>query len=223
MSKEKDYLDKIEVHRQEVELDEVSRRRTRTRGSRKQNKAPKITSMKILVVIFIFIPLSLLGYVWLFYEPEVETVTPEIDNSIVHIETNNMPSSSANVEEDEEDKNEEEQDSSNTSNEEEEQDSSNDSTSTEDVEVNEEEEQAIDKATQEAEEKLKEEQKKTEDKANEQSSNGSNAKTHVVQANDTLYSIAMKYYKDPTKVDAIKKANKLSSDSIPLGKELILP
>ena len=214
MSKEKDYLDKIEVHRQEVELDEVSRRRTRTRGSRKQNKAPKITSMKILVVIFIFIPLSLLGYVWLFYEPEVETVTPEIDNSIVHIETNNMPSSSANVEEDEEDKNEEEQDS------------SNDSTSTEDVEVNEEEEQAIDKAAQEAEEKLKAEQQMAEDKTNEQSSNasnGSNSKTHVVQAKDTLYSIAMKYYKDPTKVDAIKKANKLSSNSIPLGKELILP
>ena len=226
MSKEKDYLDKIEVHRQEVELDEVSRRRTRTRGSRKQNKAPKITSLKILVVIFIFIPLSLLGYVWLFYEPEVETVTPEIDNSIVHIETNNMPSSSANVEEDEEDKNEEEQDSSNTSNEEEEQDSSNDSTSTEDVEVNKEEEQAIDKAAQEAEEKLKAEQQKAEDKTNEQSanaSNGSNSKTHVVQAKDTLYSIAMKYYKDPTKVDAIKKANNLSSNSIPLGKELILP
>ena len=214
MSKEKDYLDKIEVHRQEVELDEVSRRRTRTRSSRKQNNAPKITGMKILVVIFIFIPLSLLGYVWLFYEPEVETAAPEIDNSIVHIEKNNTPATSPSVEadEDESDKNEDQDSSNETSN-----------VSSDDVEVNEEEEQAIDNAAAEAEQALKEQQQKEEEQANEQSSNTTNAKTHVVQANDTLYSLAVKYYKDPTKVEAIKKANNLSSDSIPLGKELILP
>ena len=212
MSKEKDYLDKIEVHRKEVELDEVSRRRTRTRSSRTQNKAPKSPIMKILVVIFIFIPLGLLGYVWLFYEPEVETATPEIDNSIVHIEKNNTPAASPNVkdeEEDESDKNDEGQGSTNSS--------------SNDVEIDEEEEQAIAKAAAEAEKKLKEEQQKEDDEEKDQSSNTSNAKTHVVEAKDTLFSIAMKYYKDPTKVDAIKKANNLSSDSIPLGKELILP
>ncbi len=212
MSNEKDYLDEFEVHRQEVELDEVSKRRTRTRSSRKQNNAPKSPLMKILVVIFIFIPLTLLGYVWFFYEPEIETAAPEIDSSIVHIEKNNTPAASPVVEEDkdeEEIKQNEEQDSSNTS--------------TNEIEVKEEEEQAIEQATQEAEQLLKEQQQKEEEKANEQSSNASSAKTHVVQTNDTLYSIAMKYYKDPTKVEAIKKANNLSSDSIPLGKELILP
>ena len=211
MSKEKDYLDKIEVHRQEVELDEeVSRRRTRIRSSRKQNNVPKITGMKILVAIFIFIPLSILGYVWFFYEPEAEPAAPEIDNSIVHIEKNNMPAASPSVEEEEdESKESEEEDSSNNSS----------NASTDDVEVNEAEEEAIDKAAAEAEQALKEQQQKEE----EQSSNATNAKTHVVQEQDTLYSIAMKYYKDPTKVDAIKKANNLSSNSIPLGKELILP
>ena len=89
MGKEKDYLDKIEEYRQEVELDDVSKNRTRTRRTRTQNNAPKSPLMKILVVIFIFIPLSILGYVWFFYEPEVETVTPETDNSIVKIEKNN--------------------------------------------------------------------------------------------------------------------------------------
>ncbi len=215
MSKEKDYLDKIEVHRQEVELDEVSRRRTRTRSSRKQNKAPKSPIMKTLVVIFIFIPLGLLGYVWLFYEPEVEKATPATDNSIVHIEKNNTPAASSNMnekDEDEKDKNDDEQDSSNTSS----------NGSSNEVEVNEEEEEAIAKAAAEAENKLKEQQKEDEE-GNEQSSNTSNGKTHVVGANDTLFSIAMKYYKDPTKVDAIKKANNLSTDSIPLGKALILP
>ena len=208
MSKDKDYLDKIEVHRQEVELDEVSRRRTRTRRTRKQDNAPKSPLMKILVVIFIFIPLSLLGYVWLFYEPEVQIGTSEKDNSVVHIEKNNKPASSDSVkteDEDESDKKEDEHDSTNVS--------------TDNVEIDEEEEQEIDKAAQQAEEKLKEEQ----NKANEQSSNTSDAKTHVVQSNDTLYSIAIKYYKDPTKVEAIKKANNLSSDNIPLGKKLILP
>ena len=218
MSKEKDYLDKIEVHRQEVELDEVSRRRTRTRSSRKQNKAQKSPIMKTLVVIFIFIPLGLLGYVWLFYEPEVEKATPATDNSIVHIEKNNTPAASSNMEEkdeDEKDKNNEGQDSSNNSS----------NGSSNEVEVNEEEEQAIAKAAAEAENKLKEQQQqqKEDEEANEQSSNTSNGKTHVVGANDTLFSIAMKYYKDPTKVDAIKKANNLSTDSIPLGKALILP
>ena len=214
MNKEKDYLDKIEAHRQEVELDEVSRRRTRTRSSRKQNNAPKITGIKFLVVIFIFIPLTLLGYVWLFYEPEVKTAAPEVDNTIVHIEKNDSSASSPSVgvEEDESDKNEE-QDSSN--------ESSNESSdaSTENVEVNEEEQQAIDQAAAAAEQALKEQQQQ----ANQQSSNTANAKKHLVQVNDTLYSIAMKYYKDPTKVDAIKRANNLSSDSIPLGQELILP
>jgi colicin import membrane protein len=210
MSKEKDYIDKIEVHRQEVELDEVSRRRTRTRSSRKQNKAPKSPMIKILVVIFILIPLSLLGYVWLFYEPEVEQSTEATDNSLVHIEKNNTPATSSDVEEDDEsDQNDAGQDNSNTS--------------SNDVEVDEEEEQAIAQAAAEAEKKLKEQQQKEEEEANKQSSNTSNAKTHVVEATDTLFSIAMKYYKDPTKVDAIKKANNLSSDSIPLGKELILP
>lgn len=213
MNKEKDYLDKIEEDRQEVELDEVSRRRTRTRSSRKQNNAPKITGIKFLVVIFIFIPLTLLGYVWLFYEPEVKTAAPEVDNTIVHIEKNDSSASSPSVgvEEDESDKNEE-------------QDSSNESSdvSIDNVEVNEEEQQAIDQAAAAAEQALKEQQQQQE-QANQQSPNTANAKKHLVQVNDTLYSIAMKYYKDPTKVDAIKRANNLSSDSIPLGQELILP
>jgi len=216
MGKEKDYLDKIEEYRQEVELDDVSKTRTRTRRTRNQNNAPKSPMMKILVVIFIFIPLSILGYVWFFYEPEVETVTPETDNSIVHIEKNNNTSSSSTntaVVEDKENKEE-------TDKKDEEQNSSN--ASSEDVEVNEEEQQAIDKATQEAEEKLKEQQK-VENKEEGQSTNSPQAKTHVVQVNDTLFSIAMKYYKDPTKVEAIKRANNLSSDSISLGSKLILP
>ena len=87
MSNEKDYREKIEKHRQEVELDEVTSRRTRTRRNQKNKKQAKSPLLSILVFTFILIPLAILVYVWFIYEPEVETKVERTKESpIVQIE-----------------------------------------------------------------------------------------------------------------------------------------
>jgi LysM repeat protein len=48
-------------------------------------------------------------------------------------------------------------------------------------------------------------------------------KMHIVKANETLYRIAINYYKDPNAVAKIKSANGLTSDNISAGQKLILP
>ncbi|WP_445612583.1 LysM peptidoglycan-binding domain-containing protein [Geobacillus sp. YF-1] len=47
--------------------------------------------------------------------------------------------------------------------------------------------------------------------------------THVVAANETLYSIAMKYYGTPSGMDMIKKENGLSSNRLQPGQTLRIP
>ncbi|MFC0297992.1 LysM peptidoglycan-binding domain-containing protein [Geobacillus jurassicus] len=47
--------------------------------------------------------------------------------------------------------------------------------------------------------------------------------THVVAANETLYSIAMKYYGTPDAIDLIKKENGLSTGRLKPGQTLRIP
>ncbi|AWO75608.1 peptidoglycan-binding protein [Geobacillus thermoleovorans] len=47
--------------------------------------------------------------------------------------------------------------------------------------------------------------------------------THVVAANETLYSIAMKYYGTPDAIDLIKKENGLSTGRLQPGQTLRIP
>ena len=47
--------------------------------------------------------------------------------------------------------------------------------------------------------------------------------THVVAANETLYSIAMKYYGTPTAMELIKKENGLSTSRLEPGQTLRIP
>lgn len=214
MNNEKDYRNKIEEHRQEVEMDDVTTRRTRSRSNKaKKQRNPLI---KILVFVFICIPLLFMAYFGLIYKPE--QATPNVDNednTAVQIEKNEPVSSGAS----DEDKEEDNEDDASTNNGQE-----NDSDSVEpDVDVSEEEKAAIAQQAEEAAKKLKEAEEKKKAEA-AQANQTDNAKTHVVQSSsDTLYSIAIKYYKDPKMVDKIKQANNLKSDSISLGQTLILP
>lgn len=214
MSNEKDYRNKIEEHRQEVEMDDVTTRRTRSRSNKaKKQRNPLI---KILVFVFICIPLLFMAYFGLIYKPE--QATPNVDNednTAVQIEKNEPVSSGAS----DVDKEEDNEDDASTNNGQE-----NDSDSVEpDVDVSEEDKAAIAQQAEEAAKKLKEAEEKKKAEA-AQANQTDNAKTHVVQSSsDTLYSIAIKYYKDPKMVDKIKQANNLKSDSISLGQTLILP
>ena len=109
MSKE-DYKEKVEEHRQEIDLQtEPTSRMSRTNRIKK-NKSKKqrksLSLMTILTFIFIFIPLLILIYVQFWYTPAEPEVAQKADESIVQLETN-MPSkanASVTTDEDEESK-----------------------------------------------------------------------------------------------------------------------
>lgn len=219
MSNDKDYRNKIEEHRQEVEMEDVATRRTRSRRNNIQKKKQRNPLIKILVFVFICIPLLFLAYFWLIYKPEPAISNADSANTAVQIEKNEPVSSGATDEDKEEEKDKDNEEDASTNNGQE-----NDSAATEpDVDVSEEDKAAIAQQAEEAAKKLKEAEEKKKAEA-AQANQTDNANTHVVQSSsDTLYSIAVKYYKDPKMVDKIKQANNLKSDSIMLGQTLILP
>ena len=98
MTKE-DYREKVEEHRQEIDLHNESGSKL-SRASRHQKQGKKKQSnpmMKVLVFIFIFIPLSILGYVWLIFEPsasEAEKVAVEEKKHDVIVEIGKQESDS---------------------------------------------------------------------------------------------------------------------------------
>ena len=90
MTKE-DYREKVEEHRQEIDLHNESGSKL-SRASRHQKVGKKKQGnpiMKLLVFVLIFIPLSILGYVWLIYDPsatESEKVAVEEKQDDVIVE-----------------------------------------------------------------------------------------------------------------------------------------
>ena len=232
-----DYREKVEEHRQEIDLHNESGSKL-SRASRHQKKGKKKQSnpmMKVLVFILIFIPLSILGYVWLIFEPsasEAEKVAVEEkkDDVIVEIVKQDSDSTKA-AADDKEDKDEKPAEKA--------------------------DEEAVKKAEAEkqrlaaeqakiAEQKLAKETvakdaaeakkaedaqkvaaqkaKELEEKKKAEAAASAQQKTHTVQSTDNLYRIAIKYYGDgsPATIAKIKAANNLSSDSISTGQVLVI-
>ncbi|MEG0471318.1 MAG: LysM peptidoglycan-binding domain-containing protein [Solibacillus sp.] len=214
-----DYREKVEEHRQEIDLhneetSKVSRvKRHRKPGSKKQ----KNPIMTVLVVIFILFPLSMLGYVWLFYEPEAKA--PEKD--VVKDEPNeviiqkNDPEKTPIVdldepEEKDDDKNQEAAELAKA--------------------AQEKQRLAAEEAKKAEQKKLADEQaaaqkaKEQEEKKKAQQQVNAQGKTHTVSSTDNLYQIAIKYYGNgsPANIEKIKRANNLSSDNISTGQVLVI-
>ena len=232
MTKEKDYLETIEEHRQEVMLEETPKRRTRTKTKKKRN--PFLT---LLFVVFILFPAGILGYVVFLYEPGAPEVAGEQKEEVVQFEKNNDPkeiAAAADAAAEEEEKKAAEEKA------------KKDAEAAEAAKIAEEQAKkdaealaaAEAKAKAEAEAKAKAEaeaqaraaaeaqakaaaEAKAKEQAQQQLSAG--GKTHVVQSNETLYRIAMNYYNSPAGVDKIKQANNLSGESISAGQTLIIP
>ena len=220
MTKE-DYREKVEEHRQEIDLhSEPDMKMSRTsRHSKKNEKKQKNPIMKILVVVFIFIPLSILFYVLFLFEPSTTTdgkVATADNDQLVQIEKQDRSEAKAADKEDEEKETEE-----NNVDEEKEKEKA----------AADEAEKAEEQKAKEAEEQQKiaaqkakelEEKKKAEEEAQEKAS--AEQKTHTVTSSDNLYRIALKYYGNgsPANIEKIKKANNLTSDSIAAGQVLII-
>lgn len=193
-----DYREKIEEDRQQVEIEAEKSRLSR---SARKNKPRKSYGMKILLVVFIFIPLSFLIYFKFFYFPEGPETASKPDKNEVQVETTTSPGNSSSTDavvEDEEKKKEEELAAKKA----------------------EEEKKAKEAAKKAEEERLAKEEAERKAAAEAEKAK---ARTHVVQTGDTLYSIAMKYYKDPSAVDKIVRANGIVNNNITVGSTLILP
>lgn len=215
MSKE-NYKEKVEEHRQEIDLQKEPTSRMSRTNRIKNNKSKKqrrsLPLMTILTVVFIFIPLIILVYVQFWYTPAAPEVAQQADESIVQLETNMPSKASASVTTDEDEESKQTQDGNAT-------DASKEAEAKETAAAEEAQKVAAEQA-KEAEAK-----KKAEEKAKAEAEAKSQQKSHTVQSTDNLYRIALKYYGDgsPSQVEKIKQANNLSSDSISLGQVLIIP
>ena len=215
-----DYQNKIEEYRKPIQIN-GDEHKPKTRSSRHTNtSAPKKTKKKrnillpILFFFFILIPVSFLIYVFAFYEPNANE-TAVYDNSEIQYEQNDEDSSSNTASENKDTEAPEENTDSETSEE-----------STEPVEQPVAEEKPAEEEPVEepiVEEPVVEEPQKEQPEEQPVVTEPSSGKTHVVQPGETLYRIAMNYYKSPDAVEDIKAANGLSSNEISTGQTLVLP
>jgi len=228
-----DYREKIEEHRQSIELEEQSSRMSRSRQTgkkKKKNKNRKNPLINILLFILLGIPASLLIYVSFFYNPgATETAAVEHNGSLVEVQTNNTVSSSGKQKE--EPKIEEDSEKENTEGKNEDAKKAEAEAELAKAELAKAELAKAEKAKLEEQEKLakqkeqqqKEQQQKEEQQKEEQQKEQQASKTHTVQPNENLFRIALKYYNDASGVDKIMQANNLSSNSISVGQTLIIP
>lgn len=210
-----DYQNKIEEYRKPIQIN-GEEHKVKTRTSRRTNTVdPKKTKKKgnlllpILFFFFILIPVSFLIYVFAFYDPNANETTV-YDNSEVQYEKNNEDSATETAGESTETEASEENNDIETAEE----------SSEPKPQLKEEdpveEEPVVEPAVEEPEKEQQPVEKPVVSKPN-------SGKTHVVQPGETLYRIAMNYYKSSDAVEDIKLANDLSSNEISTGQTLILP
>src|SRR5690606_677834 len=216
MTKE-DYREKVEEHRQEIDLhNESGTKMSRVSRHRKKNgKKQTNPIMTVLTVVLIFIPLVILAYVWLIYEPKTSAIenvnVDKKDDLVVEIQKQD-PKTQPSATNDDEEKEETKDDNT----------AEVDEAKAEKAKLAAEEAKkaeariASEKAAKEAAEikKAEEAQKVAAAKAKEQEAKKKAAqeaakgqqKTHTVQSTDNLYRIALKYYGNggPEYVNKIK-------------------
>ncbi|WP_341322985.1 LysM peptidoglycan-binding domain-containing protein [Solibacillus sp. FSL H8-0523] len=229
MTKE-DYREKVEEHRQEIDLHNESGSKL-SRASRHQKKGKKKQSnpvMKLLVFILIFIPLSILGYVWLFYEPSASeagkvAVEDKKDDVVVEIVKQDSDSAKA-AAEDNEDKDEKPDAEAVNKSEAEKQRLAAEEAKIAEQKLAKDKDVAEAKKAEEAQKVAAKKAKELEEKKKAEAAASAEQKTHTVQSTDNLYRIAIKYYGDgsPASIAKIKAANNLGSDSISTGQVLII-
>ena len=216
-----DYREKIEEHRQSIELDEQqSSRMSRSRQvkKKKKKKPRKNPLLNILLVILLGIPFTLLIYVSFFYHPvdsDMAKVEENENGSIVEVQKNNTVSASG------KDKVEPKIEETKTDDQSAAKDKASADNKVEDANLAEvEAAKKAEQAKREQEEKLAKQQEEQKQKEQQTAAAGS---THTVQPNENLFRIALKYYNDASGVDKIREANNLSSNSISVGQTLIIP
>ncbi|MFY3792839.1 LysM peptidoglycan-binding domain-containing protein [Ureibacillus sp. MALMAid1270] len=194
MSKE-DYREKIEEHRQSIEIEKPNSRQSRSRVAKNKKPRRRDPLMTILTVIFIFIPLVILVYVWGFYKPTTPSQAQTKEEESLEYEKNDKIEDEETIIDepvlidDTVDENKEEDDESEV------EESKDNQTSEEDTTY----------------------EKPSSGQVQDEESKGNK---HVVKTGDTLFSIANA---NNTTVDAIMEANGLQTPDIQVGQQLIIP
>lgn len=236
---QENYREKVEEHRQEIELHNgtasKSSRVSRHRKSGARKRRNPI--MTILVVVFIFIPLSILVYVLFIFEPDTQvkdTIAAVEQDQLVEIQKQdpNKANTAADTDEDatdqEQNKDISEEDAKKAEAEKQllaaEEAKKAETQKTADEKKVKEAEEAQKVAAQKAKEQEAAKKAEAEKAKADQAEAVKQQKTHTVQSTDNLYRIALKYYGNgsPTYIEKIKAANNLSSDSISAGQVLVI-
>ncbi|WP_336046478.1 LysM peptidoglycan-binding domain-containing protein [Solibacillus ferritrahens] len=234
MAKE-DYREKVEEHRQEIDLHNESGSKA-SRVSRHGKKSAKKQSnpmMTVLTVVLIFIPLTILGYVWLLYEPSTsakEGASGGGQENLVEIQKQN-PQTPASISSDD-DKEETDTEKASENAKVDDEKAEKESLAAEEAKKAEEKlakakaekDTAEAKKAEEAQKVAAAKAKELEEKKKAQEAAKAEQKTHTVSSSDNLYRIALKYYGNgsPAYIEKIKAANNLSSDSISAGQVLVI-
>ncbi|KGR79576.1 LysM peptidoglycan-binding domain-containing protein [Ureibacillus manganicus] len=202
MSK-KDYREKIEQHRQSIDVEKPNSRQSRSRYGKNKKPRRRDPLMTILTVIFIFIPLVVLVYIWGFYTPTTPSKAQGNEETLEYEKNDKLEEDETTIDEpvlidDTVDENKEEDDL-----------SENDNRNSNEVDQSN-DKQSTNKDTSSAETSTEKEKK------DEQISNGK----HKVETGDTLYKIANERN---TTVDAIMEANGMQTPDIQVGQTLIIP
>lgn len=234
MTKE-DYKEKVEELRQEVELEDATIKRSRSsRHSKVTKKERKNPMMKVLVFIFILIPLAILFYVWFLFEPEApkEVVTEKQGEGIVveiqgqKLNGTETPTVVDGDEEKEATKDEALKQAAAAEEAKKVEAAEAKKVAAEEAEIKKAEEaQKAAAAKLEEQKRLAAEQAAAAEAKRKKEQAAASSKSHTVQSTDNLYRIALKYYGNgsPEYVNKIKQANGLSSDSISTGQVLLIP
>lgn len=211
MSK-KDYREKIEQHRQSIDVEKPNSRQSRSRYGKNKKPRRRDPLMTILTVIFIFIPLVVLVYIWGFYTPTTPSKAQGNEETLEYEKNDKLKEDETTIDEpvlidDTVDENKEERDlSENDDRNSNEVDQSNDTKNT-----------TNDKSSDET---STGKETKTDNESNEQQNEQISNGKHKVETGDTLYKIANERN---TTVDAIMEANGMQTPDIQVGQTLIIP
>lgn len=198
-----DYQKKLDEHRKSIdEPAELSRQSRHTKKTKKAKvKTARNWFLPTLFTIGIILPLLLLGYAYLFYNPTANE-SPE-NQQVVQLDIQPVTPTPSEEDTEEEENTVEEP--------------------TEPVEEEPVEEEPIEEEPVVEEETEEQVQEPVEPTQPTEPSEPENQRTHTVQPEETLYRIAINYYNDPAAVERIKAANNLQSDTIAAGQVLVLP
>lgn len=236
------YRESIEKDRQEISVHSTGApsRRAQRKAVKKEPKQRKNILLPVLFFMFILIPVTILIYVAVFYEPN-DTLITNTGTDTVSVEQNpsdpETPLAPAEGEEDDAAAEEAEKKAQQEAAEKEaaeqaakEEAAAKEAAAAEAAEKEQAQQEAAAaeakaKADAQAAEAKRQQERAAAQKEAEKKANtpAPSSKTHVVQPGETLYRIAVNNYGTGEAVDKIKSANGLSSNELTVGQTLVLP